>query len=266
MSESPEEFTGGSSYISGGSDAALFGGSDASLFGGAVKDWSKGARTAYVIVMCLVALAVVACIFIVIINASVPGMKIFWDNKKPERLTVTVKEDPERMRERKTVTISDDRMTDGSFNAPTTADVQAQIEVNGNVNNVARDPAVQKVVGNYSDFRNANNPQSAGANQRRKGSNHSDAGGNRFAGSETHANQEGSLWTKPVQQGSFVERMSAGSHNDWSGKFSETGLDPNKMYVEDNQAGQPMYSWGPSPARNPRGKTDILLGAAAAGF
>ena len=60
--------------------------------------------------------------------------------------------------------------------------------------------------------------------------------------------------------------MSAGSHNDWTGKFSESYLDPNRVYVENNSVGQQMYSWGLSPARNPRGKTDTLLEAAAAGL
>jgi hypothetical protein len=147
------------------------------------------------------------------------------------------------------------------FNSPGESDLRARVEVHGSLNNVARDPAVQKVVGEYGDFKSANNPSTPLASQGRKGKNGSDAGGNRFAASESQANQEGSLWTKTS---GGVERMA--SKNAWAGPFSEAGLDPHNMYSVDMTVGQPMYDWGPSPARGPRGKTDLLLGAASAGF
>lgn len=169
-------------------------------------------------------------------------------------------------KDRLTVTVSeDDKQRFRSRFGQSNADIQASNEVHGMINNVAPDPAVQKVVGKYSDFVSANKDHAPQESKNRKGTNPADSGSNRFAGYESHANQEGSLWEKPSEQGSFIERM--GSKNvDWSNKFSESGLDPNKEYVENNEVGQPVYEWGISPARGPRGKTDLILESAAAGF
>lgn len=289
-----EEF-GGSEYIGGFVDASELGKSE---------PWYKNCW-----VKVLIAVLVVFVVLL-IVNATA-NVKIFWDNTATatttatvpftmksrmdskniaqemkaklaelknkivppaERLTVTVKEDPERMRkrERATVTVTDERFVSDSSNndgmGPSGSDINSASEVYGNINLASMDPAVQKVIGNYSDFKTANDPGQRHRNMGRKGMNTNDAGGNRFAGTETHANQEGSLWTKPSEQGSFVERMESSSGSKWTGKFSEAGLDPNSMYVANNTEGQQYYDWGFSSARTPRGKTDVLLESAAAGF
>lgn len=267
-----EEFTGGSSYISGGNAYP----GDPELANGGEEKAVKCSKTVDYILAGFLLVAVIAIIVIVVMYVPTSTDKLNTANDRlranslapVERLSVTVTEDP---KERATVTITDDEkfVSDGQYSqgqVQSDADIQMRHEVYGRMNNVSSDPAVQKVVGSYSDFSTANNPVVQGKDQARKGMNHSDSGSNRFAGSESHPNQEGSLWQKPVQQGSFVERMSAGSHNDWTGRYSESSLDPNRVYVENNAVGQPMYSWGLSPARGPRGKTDLLLGAAAAGL
>jgi hypothetical protein len=298
-----EEFTGGSSYITGGEHDGDYSADyvDTDAQGGEYYDGGRGkifdrmytasgcmkGMYEWGIGVMVVILIVIPLVFYGITtqvddHSVLPKfMKGYWGlfsvntgtsrMTKRDKLSVTVTEEKEK--ENLTFKV-DDKMrsnflSDGQYStsqSPTDADIRARVEVHGKVNNVVRDPAVQKVVSGYSDFNSANTPGTSLPNKRRKGMNTNDAGGNRFAGSETHANQEGSLWQKPVEQGSFVERMSAGSHNNWSGKFSESHLDPNRVYVENNEVGQPMYSWGLSPARGPRGKTDLLLGAAAAGF
>lgn len=280
---SNEEFTGGSIYINGGEDEPLDwnDGDDpefATATGGDdVVAPKKCSRTLdYFLAACC---AVLLVLFILALTDKGGLDRMGAKTTKKDKLTVTMVEDEEKERlkakakENITVTVTDDEKftVDGQYSpeqSQSEASIRNRHEVYGRMNNVSRDPAVQKVVGSYSDFKNANSDRLASVpgQQRRKGMNQADAGSNRFAGSETHANQEGSLWQKPVEQGSFVERMSAGSHNKWTGRFSEAYLDPNREYVENNAVGQPMYSWGLSPARGPRGKTDMLLEAASHGL
>jgi hypothetical protein len=54
--------------------------------------------------------------------------------------------------------------------------------------------------------------------------------------------------------------------NKWTSKYTEAGLDPNSMYVENNADGQDLYNWGYTPARDLRGKTDNVLRSAAQGL
>lgn len=252
-----EDFTGGSSYTGGEDEcdsSSDWTPTPADVTGGGddCRSWQSGT-------ILFAALAAVFLILFILALTDKGGL-----DRMKDKLTVSVTEDE---KEKLTLTIEDEKerlTSDGRYNNVTDADARAVIEVHGKVNNVAPDPAVQKVVSSYSDFQTANNPNTQVSSKARKGMNSSDAGSNRFAASETHANQEGSLWDK---SGSFVERMSAGSHNNWtSGLFSESNLDPNRVYVDDVTVGQPMYAWGLSPARGPRGKTDLLLGAAAAGL
>jgi hypothetical protein len=103
------------------------------------------------------------------------------------------------------------------------------------------------------------------------GMNTADSGSNRFASSQSNANQEGSLWTKPSANGAGLERFDgrsrmANSDSKWKSKYSESGLDPNSMYVENNASGQELYDWGYTPARDLRGKTDNVLISAAQGL
>lgn len=140
----------------------------------------------------------------------------------------------------------------------------------GKVRNAANDAAnaVGKV---FKGERFAGQPNASGFN--RKGGNSVDSGSNRFGGAQSNVNQVGSLWNKPNERGSFLERLSGrerlteGEVNMFkTSKWSEHNLDPNRMYVESNQVGQPFYDWGYSSGRGRRGKPEGLLEAVAQGL